>query len=310
MTSKYQKRDRCDLTIGVPTFRREPILLETLQRIVNLMDPRRMELIIADQQPDYAPGTLEQLRRWEDSGHLVRIVLDRPGVTGARNEIVARSQGEVILFLDDDVMIPETLFERHLRHYTDPAVGAVTGQVYNCLDPHDPPDLDHPDRKTRAEMPPDIPPREFRMLWGGNASIRRDVALAIGGNDENFIGPATHEDLDMGYRVLGAGYDVVNDPEAWLVHLRAPGAGRTDWPQWQRAANLFLMAFRYRRLGRFRHFFVRGLCRDFVRKVTLRHPWRIPAAFCHCVRACHYGWRHAGEARSRLLKNPRKTRLE
>jgi GT2 family glycosyltransferase len=55
-------------------------------------------------------------------------------------------------------------------------------------------------------------------------SFRKQVIVAVGGFDENFVGSAIGEDTEFSYRARRLGL-IRYSPAAYLVHLRAPSGG-------------------------------------------------------------------------------------
>jgi len=284
------------LTVGIPTYGRERVLLATLRNVLSVLGEGSTRLIVADQTPAHEAETRRQLEWWEAEGKLTRLALARPSLTAARNAIVKAAATEVVLFLDDDVIIPDHLVEEHRRAYRDPGIAAVTGQVYNCIDYRRAPGLDDP---TRGTLPHSNvkQPGEARNISGGNHSVRKRIAETVG-YDEHFIGSALGEDLDFARRLIAGGYRIWYNPEAWMIHLGYPSggcsvSGERSWPEWSHSANLSLYAFRH---GWEQHNFFRMMWMAFRngpgrREVVLR-PWRWPGALWGWVRGLRYGHRH------------------
>jgi GT2 family glycosyltransferase len=285
------------LTIGLPTFGREAILIQTLDRILALRDPARMEVVVADQTPVHEPDTQRRLEQWAAAGLIRWLRLPNPSLTGARNAIVQAAERDVVLFLDDDVLIPDHLFEAHLREYADPSVAAVTGQVYNCLDWRNPPGLDDPRRGTRRHSAVEQP-GAANNISGGNHSVQVAVARSIGGYDPLFVGAALAEDMDFSQRLLRAGHRIRYNPEAWIIHLGYPTGGcavRRDgaWPEWSHSASLALYAFRHgRRQKNFGSVLWMAFRHGPGRKEVVVRPWRWPAAWWGFARGVRFGYRH------------------
>jgi molybdopterin-guanine dinucleotide biosynthesis protein A len=81
------------------------------------------ELIIIDQTSDPPPVQYNDPRV-----HYHRIPLIGP--LAGINEGIVRACGEIILFLNDDVVIHERDFlDEHLARYRDPKVGGVGGRI-------------------------------------------------------------------------------------------------------------------------------------------------------------------------------------
>jgi GT2 family glycosyltransferase len=293
---RSQPASECELTVGMPTFGRERVLLDTLDSVLRGLDPARMEVVVADQTPVHEEATSAALHGWAEGGRTRLLTLDQPSLTGARNAILRAARGEVVLFLDDDMILPPGVFEAHLEGFRDPDLAAVTGQVYNCLDHRSPPPLEDPGRGTRRHVELDQA-CEANNISGGNHSVRREAALRVGGYDEHFVGAALAEDLDFCQRLMLAGYRIRFEPRAWVIHLGYPSGGcginqSRAWPEWTHSASAFLYGFRHgfrqRNLGlylwmAFRH--------GPGRKEIAARPWRWPAAWAGFARGLVYGYR-------------------
>jgi GT2 family glycosyltransferase len=64
---------------------------------------------------------------------------------------------------------------------------------------------------------------------GANFSIRRDLALRIGGIDENFVRAAYGYEAELCARAIAAGARVLFEPAATVRHLRAPAGGTRSY---------------------------------------------------------------------------------
>lgn len=236
------------LTVAVPTFMREHELINTLEQVIDAI-PEGSEVLVIDQTRNHLEEVGQQLAHWNREGRIRWIRQQPPSLTAARNRALKEARGDIVLFIDDDMLIPQHFFGEHLRWYTDESVSAVTGQIWNCIDPLNPPPLSNPERNTRPHS--DVREVcEARNISGGNHSVRRAVAIAVGGYDPAFVGSALGEDLDFAQRLLLAGHRILYNPGAWLVHLGlktggcAVGKG-SPWPEWQYSSGLLLYAFRH-----------------------------------------------------------------
>lgn len=285
------------LTVAVPTFGREQVLVDSLAQVLEVAAGQDVDLLVIDQTPVHEESTARRLAAWVEEGRLRVVSLAPPSLTAARNLALREARGEVVLFLDDDVRVPSALFREHLRLYADPSVAAVTGEVYNCLDWQRIPPLEQPSLGTRRHTGVDEE-AEARNTSGGNHSVRRTVALEVGGYDPAFVGAALAEDLDFSQRLLLAGYRIRYNPAAWIIHLGYPRGGCSitgsrQWPEWSHSGSLFTYGFRHglrqRNLGLYLWLALRH---GPLRREVVRHPGRWPGAWWGFVQGAAYGWRH------------------
>lgn len=173
---------------------------------------------------DHHPGLLSRAREGIP-GVTVIPSTSRPGASGARNNGVAASRGEVVAFLDDDAVASPSWLESLLGHFASPEVIGAGGR----LDP------------LWAGRRPRWFPREFdwtvggsylgtrgtagpvRNVWSGNMAIRRHVFDTVGGFREGFGkigGRACPEDTDLCLRAATAarGGMWIYEPTAVVGH--------------------------------------------------------------------------------------------
>jgi glycosyltransferase involved in cell wall biosynthesis len=143
------------------------------------------------------------------------------GASAARNVAIAQARGPLIAFTDDDCEVhPEWLAVLVDLFCQYPDAGEVCGPVLPA--PHDLSQGYIPTYEVRRF-------ERIRSPWamwraggiGANMAFRLEALRAVGPFDE-LLGPGTSlcncEDGDMTYRVLKAGYSVMNTPDASVVH--------------------------------------------------------------------------------------------
>ncbi len=151
------------------------------------------------------------------------------GASGARNTGVAACHGEIVAFLDDDVVASPTWLETLLRHFADPDVVGVGGR----LDPlwagsrprWFPYEFDWAVGASYRGMPEKATP--VRNVWSGNMAIRRSVFDAINGFRDDFgkVGQRSRpEDTDLCLRSAAQAKGTwVYEPTGIAGHRVPPG---------------------------------------------------------------------------------------
>lgn len=216
-----------DVSVIVPTFNRSRVLCHTLECLLR-QEPRAREIIVVDQSAEHDPETRAALDKWNADGQILYIPQLEPNAQRARNRAIAAASGSVLLFVDDDIECDADLIGAHWSNYQDdPEIAAVAGFF---LEPGEVPLASLPEICQRPvtgwiHTPNCYAKRMVTRNWPScNGSIRRAVAIAIGGFDENFRW-TLFDDTDLSCRLMNYGAKVVHDPDAKLVHLKTPSGG-------------------------------------------------------------------------------------
>jgi GT2 family glycosyltransferase len=262
------------LTIAIPTYRREQVLLDTVRSLSQLA-PGAGEILVIDQTVDHAPATESALRRLDDDGTIRWLRLSRPSIPVAMNKGLLEARYDVVLFLDDDIVPFADLVAAHAHAHRD-GQALVAGRVLQPWD-DDSTGAGWSERRFASTEARDVD--EF---IGCNFSVRKQDALAAGGFDENFVRVAYNFEREFGERWRAQGRTIRFVPAAALRHLKeASGGTRTygDHLRTHRPAhsvgNYYYLLRSPRTHGRLREFLFRPL-RAVATRHHLRRPWWIP----------------------------------
>ncbi|MDX3111289.1 glycosyltransferase [Nonomuraea angiospora] len=158
------------------------------------------------------------------------IVCAEPGRASARNAGLAEATGDVIHWLDSDVVLTPGAIAAHMRwHHAAPYL-VVTGYIRftdaevprelpDDLERHFEPAAPHAwivDLVERTDGLTDNPQRPFSLHVGGATSVNARLIEAAGPMDDELI---LGQDTEMGYRLGQAGAVFVPEPSARAYHL-------------------------------------------------------------------------------------------
>jgi GT2 family glycosyltransferase len=273
------------VTVAIPTYRREKVLLNTLRQLLR-SEPPPAEILVLDQTENHKPSTTAKLESLAAAGKIVWIRLPQPSIPHAMNEALRRAQSEVVLFLDDDVELSPSIVSVHAAQYRDPEVSMVVGQIIQPweearsmgLENFGDENAEDPDafRFNSSER------RWVKRVMAGNLSVRRDCIMALGGFDENFVHVAYRFEAEFSERVLAAGRKILFEPTASIRHLKLELGGTRSYghhlttikPSHSVGEYYYLM-----RSEQVRHKWPKLLTRPW-RAIKTRHhllrPWWIP----------------------------------
>ncbi len=144
------------------------------------------------------------------------------GPAHARNVGAVAATGEILLFIDADVTVPDDCLSRVKAVFEqDPTLAAMIGSYDKS--PADPGFLSqyrnllhHYVHQTSSE--------QASTFWGACGAIRRSVFLVAGGFNEVYRFPSV-EDIELGYRLKAAGYHLKLCKDIQVKHWKA-------WSRW------------------------------------------------------------------------------
>jgi GT2 family glycosyltransferase len=203
------------LSIIIPTYKRERVLLDTINYLLKL-EPAPAEILIIDQTGEHESDTARTLEGLNEEHKIRWIRLAQPSITHAMNTGLVEAHGEIVLFLDDDIIPDPQLVSAHLAAHSA-GHNIVAGQV---LQPGEEVCWESSSFQFSSGRS-----QYIAELMGGNFSIKRDLALGVGGFDENFVHVAYRFEAEFAARALFVGERIFFEPAASIHHLKEQRGG-------------------------------------------------------------------------------------
>jgi len=148
-------------------------------------------------------------------------------MTRSRNEALRHVRGEIVSFLDDDVVLRPGWEHALMAAFEDPTVTAVSGRTCNGVPGEE--RYEKPIGRLLADGTLTDGFASFRDRpvdvdhgIGANMSFRRSVLAELGGFRDDYPGTALREDTDIFLRIRAIGGRAVFAPDAAVDHLPAP----------------------------------------------------------------------------------------
>jgi GT2 family glycosyltransferase len=288
-----------DVSIAIPTYGRDEVLIDTIRGCLDQAEPAR-EILVMDQTPVHRPKTEATLMAWHVAGRIRWERLTQPSIPAAMNRALQIATGSLVLFLDDDIIPAAGLISAHAHvHGADNCLVAVGQILQPGQEPSDVPpppildplraDFEFPFHSTR--------PAELRNVMAGNMSVHREWALSLGGFDENFRGSAYRFETDFARRVLRSQGKITFVPSASIRHLRASGGGTRAQGDHLTSASPnhgvgdYYFALLHGEKWDVALYISRRMIREVCTKFHVRHPWYIPVKLLGEFRALCWAWR-------------------
>ena len=259
------------ISVAIPTYRREQVLLDTLDDLLGLQ-PGAAEYLVIDQTEIHEPATGTRLKMLADSGRIRWLRLDTPSIPQAMNRGLLEAKQDIVLFVDDDIHPEPELLTAHLNAHQAYSNVLVAGCV---IQPWQEGEDCSAAKSFNFASQNSAWIKEF---MGGNFSVRSDSALALGGFDENFVRVAYCYEAEFAHRWLKAGWRIRYEPEATIHHLKAESGGTRTFGEHLTTCkpDHAVGAYYYSlRIGAGGDFLWRPL-RAVITRHHLRHPWQIP----------------------------------
>ena len=212
----YDQRTRLDVgertpegkvSVLVPTLHRYPYLRTLLNQLREQTVPP-LEILIIDQTPteDRDPTLVQDFADLP----IRYLTLEKAGQCSSRNFGLQVSQGDYILFIDDDDEVTPNLIEQHLNRLAEPGINISNGVAHEI---------------GAGKLPPDFRFRRISNVFPTNNTMIRKEVLQKSGLFDLAYNHGQRADHDLGMRLYLSGELLILNPEITVLHHHAPMGG-------------------------------------------------------------------------------------
>ena len=200
-------------SVVIPTYNRKKLLKATLLALSKQNYPKeKYEIIVVDDGDD---GTDEMIKNLKISNLRYFKIKKRLGRAKARNFGIKKAIGELILFIDSDMIAGKNLIEEHAKMHrnNNSIVIGYRKEFINDKLIADPREIDFKfceDNLGKLKNP-------WKIFYSSNASVRKQHLIVAGMFDENFK-KWGHEDWELGYRLFKKGLQFKLNRKAVAIH--------------------------------------------------------------------------------------------
>ncbi len=200
-----------ELSVIVPVYNGGKNWTRVLDAL-SALQPAPREIIIVDDGSDDDTRSVALTRGFQ----ILSTAKPRSGPAVARNLGAARAQGEILFFLDADVLVEPDAIARVKNAFNDSNVSAIFGTYDDA--PDDPAFVSqyknlshHYVHQTSNE--------QAASFWAGCGAIRRDMFRQLDGFSTTYTRPLI-EDIELGTRVQRAGGAIRLLKDLQVKHLK------------------------------------------------------------------------------------------
>lgn len=201
-----------DLSVVVPTYNQAAVLSDCLSALAeqSLRAEQYEVIVVDDASTDGTPAAVQRFAGGPMDLRLTRLETNR-GRSAARNAGIRASRGEIVVFLDSDVVVGPEFLKIHLAAHRRHGPSTLTrGPVVSV-----------PSAALASRRRPPRVAASPAYLDTANAAVPKANLMAAGLFDEGFPGYGW-EDVDLGQRLKRLGVRRVFCREAVGWHVQPP----------------------------------------------------------------------------------------
>lgn len=220
------------LSIVIATYNRFESLKRSLESIFKTL-PKNCEVLVIDQSDESLKHKEYFYNKYENLNFIIE---KRVNLPNARNVGIKNSNGEIILFFDDDIIVHNNCIKSHIDAHQDSSKYLIAGRTIQSgdikwADINNIAEIDLANGDTAANFNQTNTFKDIPFAVGCHFSIKRDLIKNVGIFDIAFAGNALYEDLDFSFRSRKKGYTISYIPSAVIEHHTEPNGGCRETKQ-------------------------------------------------------------------------------
>jgi cellulose synthase/poly-beta-1,6-N-acetylglucosamine synthase-like glycosyltransferase len=116
------------VSLLIAAYNEASVIAEKIENSLQLDYPKeKLEIIIASDGS--IDGTNEIVQKYVEKGVILNMLQPRGGKTSALNRTFHQTHGSIVVFSDANTMYAPDAIRKLVRHFANPSIGAVTGDV-------------------------------------------------------------------------------------------------------------------------------------------------------------------------------------
>jgi len=234
-------------SVIIPSYNRSESLERTIASIsLQQLNSGNFEILVIDN--DLMGRTREVTDRAIVNSTITIRYFEEPsiGLHNGRHRGAREAHGEILVYVDDDVTVPEGWLNALISSFEESSIAVVGGGVRPIWEDQEPPLffhqfgegcwslLDLGDKRLELNWP--------ICVWGCNMAVRKNVFYEVKGFNPDGIGDKKQQwlrgDGECGFqeKIYAAEYKIIYDPAAYLYH-RIPASRLTKQYVYRRMFN-------------------------------------------------------------------------
>ena len=215
------------ISVIIPTHNRCEYLRDAIISIQKQnFSKDEYEIIVVDNKStDDTPEVVEECNR-KGKKEVVYVKEPELGLHNARHAGAKAAKGEILAYVDDDVICDSNWLSELIKHYADPEVGCVGGKILPKWEATPPEWVNqYPSYLSLLDLGDKVKELKRPGIWGCNFSIRKSLLFEVGGfnpdafGDKKLIWYRGDGEVGLLRSVLGVEKKIIYTPHAIVWHV-------------------------------------------------------------------------------------------